>query len=291
MRSIHHVIGGELSYTLFTKENLNPFNNEYDTFHCHSGVEFLFIHKGRGKVIIDGEIYPFCDDTFIIFQPFQLHGLIVDKESTYLRSVVVFEHSSLEKYMIVFPKLLRFLETIVETHLNNQVMYQPPKILSEHYAFQKEKTVSGSYTGQMEEGGALFLLSVLSGIMKESRMLYKKECKTVIYDEIVAQILSHIEQNYTKPYSAEQLSKKLMISKYHMLHTFKERMGITISEYMIQKRIREAKYQLATSTGSIENISETLGFGSASYFCRIFKKYTGMTPYQYRKQYQAMLSL
>ena len=57
---------------------------------------------------------------------------------------------------------------------------------------------------------------------------------------------------------------------------------MTISAYVQQEKVREAKRLLKGSSYSIVEISEALAFSSQSYFCAVFKKITGMTPESYR---------
>lgn len=63
---------------------------------------------------------------------------------------------------------------------------------------------------------------------------------------------------------------------------FKQETGMTISAYVQQEKVREAKRLLKGSSYSIVEISEALAFSSQSYFCAVFKKITGMTPESYR---------
>lgn len=62
--------------------------------------------------------------------------------------------------------------------------------------------------------------------------------------------------------------------------------GMSFSEYITNERIRYAQKQLLETTDSIDEIAETSGFGTASSFCRVFKRYTETTPEAWRKQHQ-----
>lgn len=68
-----------------------------------------------------------------------------------------------------------------------------------------------------------------------------------------------------------------------MSHEFKKYMHISPIQYLIERRIKECQSLLRTSSLSISEISETVGFSSQSYFSQIFKKTLGLTPLQYRQ--------
>ena len=78
------------------------------------------------------------------------------------------------------------------------------------------------------------------------------------------------------------------MSKYYMCRIFKEYTGFTITEYVNTLRIKKATQILETSNLSISDVAAELGFESASYFKRIFKKIMNVTPLKYRKTHQSV---
>jgi len=62
--------------------------------------------------------------------------------------------------------------------------------------------------------------------------------------------------------------------------------GKHFSEHLNDTRIRHAKELLSVTNFSISYISETIGYADQSYFGKVFKKQVGMTPLQFRNQYQ-----
>lgn len=99
----------------------------------------------------------------------------------------------------------------------------------------------------------------------------------------VKRILQYLNQNYTENISLSDLSKALHLNKYYMCHCFKEVTGYTINNYLMSKRIEEAKKILLSSDQSIGSISEQLGFNTSVHFSRTFKQYAGTSPQIFRK--------
>lgn len=95
-----------------------------------------------------------------------------------------------------------------------------------------------------------------------------------------------ITENISVEISRDELAKAVYMSPDYLTKLFKRETGMPLSEYIIQKRISLAKQLLATTDLSIVEISEKTGFSYSSYFVRIFKKKTGMTPQQYRNEKQ-----
>ena len=80
-----------------------------------------------------------------------------------------------------------------------------------------------------------------------------------------------------------EMSKKYGYSPDYLGRVFKSVTGLSVSEYIKNARINQAKLLLSASSMSIEAIAETLGYYDACYFSRQFKNETGYTPGEYRK--------
>ena len=64
---------------------------------------------------------------------------------------------------------------------------------------------------------------------------------------------------------------------------FKQKTGYSVKQYLLRRRLGEAQIRLASTQDSVQRIAEESGFEDASYFSRIFLKYVGLTPSEYRK--------
>lgn len=95
-------------------------------------------------------------------------------------------------------------------------------------------------------------------------------------------ICIYINNNYDKELSLSVLSDIFHVSKYHLSHVFKDNMKISVTDYILHRRIGEAQSKLLETELSISQISDYTGFSNCCYFDRQFKKIVGMTPNEYR---------
>ena len=105
------------------------------------------------------------------------------------------------------------------------------------------------------------------------------------YDGPIARALLYLENNYAVPCSVKELAELcfLSVSRFHFL--FKKETGYAPIAYKNRVAIRHAMQALLLEKQkSVEDISQEYGFESAIYFRRLFKKITGKTPTQYRKE-------
>lgn len=102
-------------------------------------------------------------------------------------------------------------------------------------------------------------------------------------EDVVRKIRHYIDTNYEKDISLITLSKHFFISKYQISRLFKKQFGINYSDYILKVRMEAAEMILANSNEKIDDIARRVGFEETSYFSRVFSKYFGMAPREYRK--------
>ena len=87
-------------------------------------------------------------------------------------------------------------------------------------------------------------------------------------------------------YSLGELAEEVGLSKNFLCAAFKEIIGDTVFSFIHEKRIEKAKAMLIETRSSIEEIAHSCGFENISYFYRMFKKYTEVSPSNYRQHYR-----
>lgn len=103
--------------------------------------------------------------------------------------------------------------------------------------------------------------------------------KTKLTTDVFRYINTHLDQQIT----TEKLASALKINRPHLCERFRQETGITVGEFIAETKLEEAKRLLLSTNKPIAQISDLLGFSSQSYFQKVFRKKTGMTPNSYRK--------
>lgn len=98
-------------------------------------------------------------------------------------------------------------------------------------------------------------------------------------------VLHYLDTHYTEDISLDFLAEKFYISKYYLSREFKKEYGTTIIQYVLTKKITNAKELLRYSNSSIEEIARLCGIDDASYFNKVFRKMEGCTASEYRKRW------
>lgn len=93
-----------------------------------------------------------------------------------------------------------------------------------------------------------------------------------------------IERDYTDRVTMGTLCGITGLSKQHICRLFRASLGARPMEYIAKRRIQAAKELLSGTDMTTEEIAESVGFGSSSYFCKLFKRYEGISPTQFKNR-------
>lgn len=105
-------------------------------------------------------------------------------------------------------------------------------------------------------------------------------------DEIVMEIVEYVKNHLQNPLlSVEDVAEHVSLSAGYVRQIFKDTYGITFSDYILDERITVVKRLLESTEWSVTDIAERSGFQTKSYFFTAFKKAFGMSPAQYRYNY------
>lgn len=104
------------------------------------------------------------------------------------------------------------------------------------------------------------------------------------YSNAVSQTIRYLQQNHTHDASLQDAADQVHLNPAYLSHIFSKETGITFSEYLLSCRINTAKELLAHTSDKIRDVGEHSGFRDYRNFCKTFKRVTGVTPQNYRKQ-------
>lgn len=96
--------------------------------------------------------------------------------------------------------------------------------------------------------------------------------------------IDFMQTRYSQPLTLADVAKASHLSVSRLAHLFREEMGVTIVDYLTNLRIHHAKRLLMMSESNCTRICYEVGYNNQSYFTRVFKQITGLTPRQFRQQ-------
>lgn len=110
------------------------------------------------------------------------------------------------------------------------------------------------------------------------------------YSSPIRRAILYIDLNLGTPISTRDIARDQFLSPNYLSSRFKQELGVSISDYLLDRRIRMAKRFLKSSSLSIQEIAAQVGIEDASYFSRQFRRIVGVSPLQYKKQQQRQVA-
>lgn len=248
----------------------------YNFKHSHEdGYEILFVHSGSGNIIIKDKILKLIPGAVYFINCCETHCSIPDRPDEYCRSLIVISSSIVDKTC----KLLGSHPLISKLFSENDKMaILPNNALKRETELIFEK-MHNALSSENEYISSVFVTCFLN-IMH----IFSTENNPQFFyqSNIISSVLDYINSHISENILLDDICQACHISRFYLCHTFRKSLGITISDYILSRRISQAKKLLRSTNMSISQIAESCGFSSHSYFSMIFKKETGMSPTKFR---------
>lgn len=252
-------------------------NDWHSTAHFHPFTEIFFITDGKGDFQLDDKIVNVNKWDLIVINPNCLHTEKSSLSDIPLEYIVL----GVDNLLLNFPnsysltdneKQIKLYEIMNFTKDKDLILDYFNKLINEieHKEFNYEIVCKSILT--------LFITHI---IRSTTSLLFVEESQEKLNLECI-KIKNYIDSHYSQNITLDYLSDLSYMNKFHLVHTFTKQIGISPINYVINKRIQEAKNLLATTNYSIRDISSIVGFSNSSYFSQMFKRISGITPKNYR---------
>lgn len=257
------------------------------TWHWHEELEFVYVEKGVLEYQVAGDSIRLKESEGIFINSNVMHQTVVLDEGKceYLvfmfRSNFLAEKDSLLEKKYVLPVLRK--NGLQAVALKNESSLQK-KILQKLRNIHKTEEES-------EYGYEMILRNLCADMWISFVNMLDAEPESVKQtspekEERLKKMLTYIHQEYKNELSLEDIACSSGVSKRECLRCFKETINITPFNYLKKYRLEMAYILLKNTEDTVITIAESCGFHSASYFGKVFRKNTGMTPYEFRKNYR-----
>ena len=256
-------------------------------------ARLYLVVEGRAQISLPSGIYNLTPGHLYYIPAFTTHSYICD--SLFSHYYIHIYENNLEaesmlnnwdfpveadatEYDIELLKRLTYINPFLKLPMSNPEIYDNHKTLVSNI----DMNVRRPFHVKMESRGILFILL--------SRFLKMATPKVETRDDRIRTIISHIRSNLYEYQDIDQLAKLACMSKDHFIRIFKKETGDTPNAYITKKKMEAAELLLITSDEPIKNVAIKLGYDDCSYFNKTFKKYSGITPQQYRMAHKDDIS-
>lgn len=238
----------------------------------HKEYEIHYIKKGSGYYFIKNRKYPFTHNNLVIIKSEEIHRFIsstssmyVEKGSLYFSPSLINKNRKMKEIMENSPHIVKLGEreaTLIEIIFRSIIVEIGRKEI--HW----EEIVD---------------YEIMTFMLLLKRCSARKN-PAPRHNSKIESIMEYIEKHFSEDISLSDIAKKFFISESYLAHLFKKETGMPLKQYILQRRIMEAKKILTENPDiKVYAVANKVGFTDFALFNRAFKKITGLTPAGYRK--------
>lgn len=240
--------------------------------HSHYFAELFFVTEGEGCFQIEGEKIPVKKNDLVLVNPDTPHTELGNREHPW-------------KYIALGVEGVQFCHSQKESPYSysiHSISRNSREIFSYLDTLVREiRQRAADYSFVCQNLTELILVYIArntnQNFLAAPTRKASRECRMVE---------QYINENFAQDITLETLSSLVHINKYYLVHAFKNYKGMSPINYLIQKRVEEARHLLEATNYPVTKIGEITGFSSQSYFSQTFRKITGVSPNTYRKERQ-----
>ena len=247
--------------------------------HMHIYYEFLQLIEGNALYNVEGTEYEISSGDLLITNPNEFHFITFPKKSVYHRQFLQI-HSSFVSSMN--PHILDTLNAR-KFGTNNRI---PAEIFNKYNLGDIFKGVEHYSTNPTDDTDFMVSTYAAQLVVKLSEILKKEFLvnDTSSKNKHIKEIQNYIEQNFTRNLNIDDIAEHMFLNKSYISRLFKSETGLTISVYINMRRVMMAKNLLLAGENAMD-IFYQCGFSDYTTFYRVFKKYTDMSPEQFKKKH------
>ena len=254
--------------------------------HWHEQMEIVYVKKGSGSVTVNLTSLPVCAGSIVPILPGELHAIEGTPGVRMEYENIIFSLSILDS-----TDENDWCRTHVIRPLENGSLSFPRPIAPGTAFYEKASAALDLADRACMEKAPGYSLLVKSSLFQFLHALYANRCPKAgrpasQHEDSLKKVILFVKEHFAEPITVEDAAAVTEYSTAHFMRFFRQETGQTFVRFLSDYRLSYASYLLKESGDPVSAVAEKSGFFNLSYFIRIFRSHFGLSPGQYRRQFQ-----
>lgn len=257
-------------------------HKEYN-YHYHDFHKILILLSGDVTYCIEGRTYDLRPNDIVLVNSGEVHKPVIRSDAPYERIIIYVSPDYLNEYHNEENDLSLCLR---------QAMAEQSHVLRLHSSMNGKlgstiRELDRSLEDKDFANELYHRILFLEFMIQLNRAALHNHIEFIgdsTSNEKILAVLDYLNEHLTEDVSIDELSSHFFLSRYYLMHTFKEQTGYTIGSYLSTKRLFLARDLIAKGT-PITDVCYACGFRNYSTFSRAYKKSFGESPRDYRQSF------
>ncbi|MDR2038231.1 MAG: AraC family transcriptional regulator [Bacteroidales bacterium] len=246
-------------------------------------ARIYFVESGSAKVIIGDKLLAVTPGFLYLIPSFTTHGYVCDGPFVLYYIHVYDEQHIFDRLNFPFKVEAGKLEALLVKRL---LAINPDRELTRYDPGTYDNPPTLMQNIAHSSQFPFYTIVETKGILLQlfSHFLVRATFKQNITDKRILKVVRYIREHIHQAIKIQELSALCCLSDDHFIRIFKKELKCTPMEYINQRKIERTQLMLLIDEKPVKEIAYSLSFENVSYFNRLFKKYTQLTPNQYREK-------
>lgn len=246
----------------------------YDTFHREVRILARNVVY-YGESFFEDQVLEYTDEHQPVLKLSQMESYLEEKNKIAFMDYLKKELNAKVKLKVLDGEMLksicREVQQAVYAHLAKQ-------------GIQVSLLLNDTVSVQIAERTSQSVIDTVRWVNHLLGRVFDYEAEVQKSQTIIEKIKAYIQEHYTENIGRNEIGAHFYLVPEYLAKIFKKKTGQNIKDYINEYRLMQAKNLLNNTEMRVSDVAAEVGFDNFSYFSTLFKKYTGMTPNEYRKR-------
>ncbi|MCI6595552.1 MAG: AraC family transcriptional regulator [Firmicutes bacterium] len=271
-----------------------PIDSKIRFLHCHDGYEVLMMKRGNVDMQIEDRMITLQPGDIVLIPPYVFHFARQQSTDTYCRVVLNMKEALIRSLIASNESYRHITDVFYQTpdyhiHVNGSTLRQLIDLACALEATSGSKADAYGATILSKSLLSIILVILNRQAAASSVAPILPQTQAPSMPKVVTDVIHYVDQNLAGDLSVSGIAESVHLNSVYLTRRFRQYSGLSLQQYIIEKRLAEAKRMLRNGQSPTE-VCYACGFNNYSNFSRTFTNHVKISPRQYQENSRAQFT-